>query len=188
MSPSTSSRKSKKPAPKKGVKSAPKVAAKAPAKAARRPAPAKAVHGKAAAKKSAAPLRTVPIPVEKPRPKPKSTFNRRELEQFRLALHTLRSGRIGTKESREQEALRAVGQDVSVDHMADFGTDNYEQEFTLGIVEQDVETLRDIHDALSRVKDGSFGLCEECLKPVARARLKALPYARLCVDCKMKEE
>jgi RNA polymerase-binding protein DksA len=171
VSPSTSSRKAKKPAPKKA------------AKPARRPAPAKPVHAKAAPKKAAP-----PAPVEKPKPKPKSPFNKRELEQFRLALHTLRSGRIGDKESREQEALRAQGQDVSVDHMADFGTDNYEQEFTLGIVEQDVETLRDIHDALTRVKDGSFGLCEECLKPVARARLKALPYARLCVDCKMKEE
>lgn len=168
MSPSTSSRKTKKPAPKKA------------AKPARRPAPVKPVKG--------VKVRTLPVPAEKAKPKPKSPYNRRELDQFRQALFTLRDGRIGTKESREQEALRAAGQDVSVDHMADFGTDNYEQEFTLGIVEQDVETLRDIHDALSRIKDGSFGLCEECLKPVARARLKALPYARLCVDCKMKEE
>ncbi len=168
MSPSTSPRKARKPAPKK----TPRRAAK--------PAPGKA--------EKKAPHRAAPVPVEKPRPKPKSPFNKRELEQFRQALHTLRSGRIGDKESREQEALRAQGQDVSVDHMADFGTDNYEQEFTLGIVEQDVETLRDIHDALARIKDGSFGLCEECLKPVARARLRALPYARLCVDCKMKEE
>jgi DnaK suppressor protein len=161
VSPGTSSRKSKKAAPKK------------PAKPARRPAPAK---------------KAAPVVAEKPKPRPKSPYTRRELDQFRLALHTMRNGRIGAKESREQEALRAAGQDVSVDHMADFGTDNYEQEFTLGIVEQDVETLRDIHDALSRIQDGSFGLCEECLKPVARARLKALPYARLCVDCKMKEE
>ena len=49
------------------------------------------------------------------------------------ALLALRSHRLGDKESREKEALKAAGQDVSVDHMADFGTDNYEQEFTLGI-------------------------------------------------------
>jgi len=161
VSPSTSSRKSRKPAPKKAAKPV-----------AKKPAPRKAP----------------PPPPEKPKPKPKSPFNKRELDQFRVALHALRSGRIGDKESREQEALKAAGQDVSVDHMADFGTDNYEQEFTLGILEQDVETLRDIHDALTRIKDGWFGLCEECMKPVARARLRALPYARLCVDCKMKEE
>ena len=173
MSPGTSSRKHRKPAPKKS------------AKVVRRPAHARPAHGKAARKPTAS-ARTVPP--EKPRPKPKCPFNKRELDQFRAALHTLRSGRIGTKESREQEALRAAGQDVSVDHMADFGTDNYEQEFTLGIVEQDVETLRDIHDALARIKEGTFGLCEECLKPVPRARLRALPYARLCIDCKVKEE
>lgn len=151
----------------------------------KRPASKKAA--KAPAKKP--PAKKPPVlPPEKPKPKLKSPFNRRELDQFRVALHALRSGRIGAKESREQEALKAAGQDVSVDHMADFGTDNYEQEFTLGILEQDVETLRDIHDALSRIKEGTFGLCEECTRPVARARLRALPYARLCVDCKMKEE
>ena len=139
------------------------------------------------AKAAASKKKPLPPP-EKPKPKPKSPYTRRELDQFRLALLGLRSHRIGDKESREQEALKAAGQDVSVDHMADFGTDNYEQEFTLGILEQDVETLRDIHDALGRIEEGSFGLCEECLKPVARARLRALPYARLCVDCKTKEE
>jgi RNA polymerase-binding protein DksA len=121
-------------------------------------------------------------------PKPKSPYGKKELATFRDALLALRSHRIGDKESREQEALKAAGQDVSVDHMADFGTDNYEQEFTLGILEQDVETLRDIHDALARIDEGTFGLCEECLEPVAKARLRALPYARLCVECKSKEE
>ena len=178
MSASASSRKGKKTAAKPSRRPAAKPAKAAPAKAAAK------VPAKGAAKKG----RGLPLPPEKPKPKPKSPYARRELEQFRLALHALRDGRIGTKESREQEALRAAGQDVSVDHMADFGTDNYEQEFTLGIVEQDVETLRDIHDALTRIQDGWFGLCEECLAPVAKARLKALPYARLCIDCKMKEE
>ncbi len=172
MSPSTSPRKSGKPS----SKAAPKNAARPAAKKAARPAPVRPI------------LKKAPIPAEKPKPRPKSPFDRKELQQFRAALLGLRSHRIGDKESREQEALKAAGQDVSVDHMADFGTDNYEQEFTLGILEQDVETLRDINDALSRIADGSFGLCEECLKPVARARLRALPYARLCVDCKTKEE
>lgn len=172
MSPSTSSRKTPRPSGKSASKSSSKQVGKKPAKAAPvRPA-----------------LKKAPPPAEKPKPRPKSPFDRKELHQFRLSLLGLRSHRIGDKESREQEALKAAGQDVSVDHMADFGTDNYEQEFTLGILEQDVETLRDIHDALGRIADGSFGLCEECVKPIARARLRALPYARLCVDCKTKEE
>lgn len=135
------------------------------------------------------PVRKAPAPpAPPPKPKLKGPFAKKELSLFRQALLALRSHRLGDKESREKEALKAAGQDVSVDHMADFGTDNYEQEFTLGILEQDVETLRDINDALTRIQDGSYGLCEECEKPVARARLKALPYARLCVDCKTKEE
>ena len=142
-------------------------------------------RAKAAEKK---PARKAPPPAPPPKPKLKGPYARKELGQFRQALLALRNHRMGDKESREKEALKAAGQDVSVDHMADFGTDNYEQEFTLGILEQDVETLRDINDALTRIQDGSFGLCEECEKPVARARLRALPYARLCVDCKTKEE
>lgn len=162
MSPSASSRK-------------PGRVAKKPVRPAARPAARKPLGRKVAV-------------VEPPRPRPKCPFVKKELAQFRAALLALRSHRIGDKESREHEALKSSGQDVSVDHMADYGTDNYEQEFTLGILEQDVETLRDINDALTRIEEGSYGLCEECLKPVARARLRAIPYARLCVDCKSKEE
>ena len=162
MSPSAS--------PKKSSRSARRPAAKA------KPAPKR-------------PSRRPPAPpVPPPKPRPKSPFAKKDLAAFRVALLSLRSHRLGDKESREKEALKAAGQDVSVDHMADFGTDNYEQEFTLGILEQDVETLQDINDALTRIQEGSFGLCEECEKPIARARLKALPYARLCVTCKTKEE
>jgi RNA polymerase-binding protein DksA len=161
VSPSTSSKKAAR-APKKPVR----------AKAAKKPAPRK-------------PSPPVSAPIK---PKLKGPYAKKELGLFRQALLALRSHRIGDKESREKEALKAAGQDVSVDHMADFGTDNYEQEFTLGILEQDVETLRDINDALTRIQEGSYGLCEECEKPIAKARLKALPYARLCVDCKTKEE
>ncbi|MCK6481517.1 MAG: TraR/DksA family transcriptional regulator [Planctomycetes bacterium] len=134
------------------------------------------------------PPRAAAAEAARPARKPKCPFGKKELHDFREALLGMRSARIGDKESREKEALKAAGQDVSVDHMADFGSDNYEQEFTLGLLEQDIETLRDIHDALIRIREGTFGLCEECLEPVAKARLKAIPYARLCVDCKMKEE
>ncbi len=164
--------------------------AKKPVRASAHPAK-KSPGKKPAGAKPAAPnagARRVVLVEAPPRPKPKSPFVKKELAQFRAALMALRTHRIGDKESREQEALKSTGQDVSVDHMADYGTDNYEQEFTLGILEQDVETIRDIHDALGRIKEGSYGLCEECLKPIARARLRAIPYARLCVDCKMKEE
>lgn len=160
----------------------PSASSKKPTRTARKPA----AKAKAPPKKPAG--RRAPPPPPPPKPRPKSPFAKKDLGAFRTSLLALRSHRLGDKESREKEALKAAGQDVSVDHMADFGTDNYEQEFTLGILEQDVETLQDINDALTRIQEGSFGLCEECEKPIARARLKALPWARLCVACKTKEE
>jgi len=172
-------------------KGAGKKTARRPAKKATRKAPAKPAKKPArpAARPAAHRPAARPAPAAaRPAKKPKSPFQKKALEAFRAALLEMRYARIGDKESREKEALKAAGQDVSVDHMADFGSDNYEQEFTLGLLEQDIETLRDINDALLRLREGTFGLCEECGKPVAKARLKAIPHARLCVPCKMKEE
>ena len=73
-------------------------------------------------------------------------------------------------------------------HMADVGTDNYEHEFTLGLIENEEEELREIDEALQRIEDKSFGLCETCEKPIPKARLKVIPYARLCIACKRDQE
>jgi RNA polymerase-binding transcription factor DksA len=73
-------------------------------------------------------------------------------------------------------------------HMADMGTDNFEQEMSFSLLENEQQTLEEVNDALDRIKAGSFGLCEDCQKPIPRPRLQALPYARFCVDCARKEE
>ncbi len=135
--------------------------------------------------RAAAPRSVAPAPAPPPL---RHALPAADREKFRRVLVGLRSNRSHDKESREREALKAAGQDVSVDHMADYGSDNYEQEFTLGLIETDVETLRDIDDALVKIERGGFGLCEECGEKIARARIAAIPYARLCISCKMKEE
>jgi DnaK suppressor protein len=68
-------------------------------------------------------------------------------------------------------------------HMADIGSDNFEQEFTLTLMQSEEETLEAIESALERIEDGSYGLCEECNVKIPKARLNALPYATLCVRC-----
>ena len=73
-------------------------------------------------------------------------------------------------------------------HMADIGSDTFEKEFALDIIENEQEELREIDAALERMTDGSFGLCEVCGKVLSYQRLLAVPYARLCVDCKKIEE
>jgi RNA polymerase-binding transcription factor DksA len=66
-------------------------------------------------------------------------------------------------------------------HMADVGTDNYEQEFTLGLIESDRKLLTDIDRALGKIKNGTFGICEGTDEVIGRARLDAMPWARYSV-------
>jgi len=73
-------------------------------------------------------------------------------------------------------------------HMADVGTDNFENEFTLGLIMSEEEELREIDEALARLEKGDFGTCESCGDAIPKSRLKAIPYARLCIECKEKEE
>ena len=73
-------------------------------------------------------------------------------------------------------------------HMADVGSDNYEREFAVDFIEGGQEELREIDTALERIAEGTYGLCEECGGRVRYSRLSALPSARLCIECKRKEE
>jgi RNA polymerase-binding transcription factor DksA len=71
-------------------------------------------------------------------------------------------------------------------HIADLGTDSFEQQFTLGLLENNEQTLEEVAAALERIEQGSFGRCEECQKTIPHARLEALPYARYCIACARK--
>ncbi len=73
-------------------------------------------------------------------------------------------------------------------HMADVATDTYDREFSLGIATNDRKALYELDDALKKIEEGSFGICEDCKSPIAKTRLKAVPYARLCVKCQEKRE
>ena len=73
-------------------------------------------------------------------------------------------------------------------HMADVGTDAMEREKAFLFASNEGHLLREIDDALRKIYGGAYGACESCEKPIARARLEAVPYARLCKSCKEKEE
>jgi RNA polymerase-binding protein DksA len=73
-------------------------------------------------------------------------------------------------------------------HMADIGTDNFEQEFALTLMESKDRTLEQIEDALERMEDGIYGVCENCNKKIPKTRLNAIPYAVLCVRCAARIE
>ena len=73
-------------------------------------------------------------------------------------------------------------------HMADIGSDNFEQEFTLSLMENDGGTLTQIEASLERIEEGSYGQCEECGMKIPKSRLNAIPYATLCVRCAQQQE
>ena len=68
-------------------------------------------------------------------------------------------------------------------HMADIGTDNFEREFTLTLMESKDRTLEQIEEALERMEDGIYGVSKNCSARIPKARLNAIPYAVLCVRC-----
>ncbi|MEM8679674.1 MAG: TraR/DksA family transcriptional regulator [Planctomycetota bacterium] len=71
-------------------------------------------------------------------------------------------------------------------HMADIGSDNFDQEFTLSLMEYDEETLSQIEAALERIETGTYGRCLECDSVVPKSRLNAIPYTPHCVTCAEK--
>lgn len=88
----------------------------------------------------------------------------------------------------EDEALKKSHLDATGDlssmpiHMADLGTDNYEQEFALGLMDSERKLLREIDNALGRLENKTYGICEGTGKPISKARLKAQPWAKYCVE------
>ena len=92
------------------------------------------------------------------------------------------------------DALRTSQRDAAGDlsayslHMADMATDNYDREFSLGLADNEQKILNRINTAMEKIEGNTFGLCELCNKKIAKVRLKAVPYAELCVPCQQKQE
>jgi len=117
-----------------------------------------------------------------------------ELARFRKILLMKRELLSGDVNTLQNEALRKNRQEATGDlsnmpiHMADIGSDNYEQEFALELIQNEEVTLREIDEALKRIEDRSYGKCEDCGKKVPVARLKAKPHAKYCIECKRLQE
>ena len=73
-------------------------------------------------------------------------------------------------------------------HMADVATDTYDREFSLGLGSSEREMLYEVNEALRRIEDSSYGICEGCLKLIAKTRLKAVPHTKLCLKCQEARE
>lgn len=105
---------------------------------------------------------------------------RTRLEQERTRLEGLREG-FDDLNSESEEA--SLGELSSMDqHQADVGTETFNRERDLSILENVEAELADIEHAIHRLDDGSYGTCEACGKSIDDARLEAMPAARFCLD------
>jgi DnaK suppressor protein len=112
------------------------------------------------------------------------------LDLYKQRLLALQSRLRGDVSQLADSALKASSGDLSSMpiHMADVGSDNYEQDFTLSLMENEQVALEAIADALERIQDGSYGSCVECGKTIPKARLDVLPYTPMCIACATKLE
>jgi DnaK suppressor protein len=106
---------------------------------------------------------------------------------FKEKLQSIRARLRGDVTTMAEVALRKSGTDAGNAgmpiHMAELGSDNFEQEFTLSLMETEEDTLGHIETALERIGDGSFGRCIQCDGTIAKARLDAIPYTPVCIKC-----
>jgi RNA polymerase-binding protein DksA len=117
--------------------------------------------------------------------KPKFLMSAEELEFFRGRLLDKRREIIGDMNGIEAEALGSDRQEAAgdiSDHPADAGTDNFEQEFSLGLLESERQILAEINDALARIDDRTYGVCVGTGKPIGKSRLEARPWSKYCID------
>ena len=129
-----------------------------------------------------------------PAPLLQSPLTPEDTERFRLQLIAKRRELLGDVTHMEDEALRRTRSDAAGDlsmmpiHMADIGTDNYEQEFTIGLIANERDVLKEIDLALQRITEGTYGVCLATHKPISKARLKIKPWASYCVEYERANE
>lgn len=117
-----------------------------------------------------------------------------EMREFRRTLEQIRGRLRGDVNTMADAALGRGGGEPAGHastmpvHMADIGSDAFEQEFTLSLMASEEDTLELIEQALERIRQKTYGSCEECGGVIAKKRLAALPYASTCIRCAEKRE
>jgi len=124
----------------------------------------------------------------------KKKFNKKDLIYFKKLILKRKEEILDEIRHISEDTLKKSQKDASGDisgytyHMADVATDAYDREFSLGLASNEQKILYELDDALKRIDEGTFGICEECKSPITKTRLKALVYTRLCVKCQEKKE
>lgn len=140
---------------------------------------------KSAAKAAAAkPAETAPVVLAKTKLTPK------ELEGYRDILNRMRRELAGRVHDLEEEALKSSGGNLSNMplHMADVGTDTFDQDFNIGMAQAERGIVQEIDEALKRIADRTYGMCMLTGKPIPKGRLAAMPWAKYTVEAARQVE
>src|SRR5579862_3180211 len=110
---------------------------------------------------------------------------RTELQRFKERLWARRESLLKGIRSLEEEETKMGGMvaGLSIDS-ADLESDRAAHEVSLGCMESAVDEVQEIDGALERIEEGTFGICETCGNGISMKRLRAIPYANLCLSCK----
>jgi DnaK suppressor protein len=117
-----------------------------------------------------------------------------QLAEFKRLLLDLRRKLTNNIDQLHNDALKTAGEtvdelsDVPAEHMADLGSDNFVRDLKIGILQDSDAELCDVNLALEKIDKGVFGRCEHCNSEIGVKRLRALPFARLCIQCRQAEE
>jgi DnaK suppressor protein len=124
----------------------------------------------------------------------KKKLTKKELSEYKKLILKRKEEVLDDIQHISEDTLKKSQKDASGDisgytyHMADVATDTYDREFSLGLASNGREMLYGLDDAIKRIEEGTFGICEECKVVITKSRLKAVPWARYCVKCQEKKE
>ena len=176
-----------KPVAKVPAKPAASPAAKEPAAAAKKPTAQKepASSTKVSTKVSAKESTEAKAPVAKPK---NANFLAKQRQRLLEIKDTLLDSMSGV--AKDTLRSRAEGSEGSAFgmHQADAGSDAYDRDFALSLLSQEQNSLYEIDEALKRIEDGTYGVCEISGKPIRHDRLEALPFTRYTVECQAELE
>ncbi|MGC6426694.1 MAG: TraR/DksA family transcriptional regulator [Akkermansiaceae bacterium] len=180
-------------AAKKAVKKAAKKAAATPPVDLRKAAIKKAAKRVVKKKEVAEPEEIAPPVIKRAYVKPDkvaklTTFQKKQQQK----LKDLRDQITDMMQGMQKDTIKNLAEGSEANgsgmHQADAGTDSYDRDFALNMLSKEADALNEIEEALQRLEMGTYGICEKSKKKIPQARLEALPFARLSVECQAELE
>ncbi|MCX7661084.1 MAG: TraR/DksA family transcriptional regulator [Candidatus Omnitrophica bacterium] len=124
----------------------------------------------------------------------KKSYTQKELSEFRKLILKRKEEILESIKRISEDNLKRSQKDATGDisgytyHMADVATDTYDRDFSLNLASAEQDELYELEEALRKIEEGTFGICEGCNSLIPKVRLRAVPYARFCIKCQERKD